>query len=377
MAESKKVFISYSSRDRTLANTLVDYLESKDGIQCFIAPRDIAPGKDYALTIMTGIESCDTMVVILSEAANDSHHVRNEIDSAFNRDKTIIIFRVENIYLSKTLEYYAATFQWLDAFEYSSKIYFEQLHNYLLGLPIPPLPKKLIRGRKILLYGLVSYFSATILLLIFFGIPIYRDYSKVNIKNTRKVKFVDAIATAGLTDIENKGVLTAPNEIYEKAEKEIFVSGITLLTTLENYGVYINDALKRGVKIKFLLLAPESPDSVVVKYINNRMQSFDKSIGSALIKIDSSYIHPNIEIRLMPVLPPVIGIAIDANIGNPADSSLSPSTLVRANISYRSPEHHEWIWVFKPNGNKPSVYNDIAKEFRHTWQRARIYKSPG
>ena len=41
------VFISYSSRDKVIADAVCHFLE-QGGIKCWIAPRDIAPGFDYA-----------------------------------------------------------------------------------------------------------------------------------------------------------------------------------------------------------------------------------------------------------------------------------------------------------------------------------------
>jgi len=43
----KPIFISYSSKDKAIAAALCAHLE-KAQLKCWIAPRDIAPGKDYA-----------------------------------------------------------------------------------------------------------------------------------------------------------------------------------------------------------------------------------------------------------------------------------------------------------------------------------------
>ena len=45
------VFISYSSVDRTAADTVCSILE-QNGIGCWIAPRDITPGLDFAEAII-------------------------------------------------------------------------------------------------------------------------------------------------------------------------------------------------------------------------------------------------------------------------------------------------------------------------------------
>lgn len=48
--EQKKVFISYSSKDGSLADEVRTVLES-NGIACWMAPGAILPGQDYASCI--------------------------------------------------------------------------------------------------------------------------------------------------------------------------------------------------------------------------------------------------------------------------------------------------------------------------------------
>jgi len=48
------VFISHSSKDQAIADTICDHLESA-GIECWIAPRNIKAGSDWTKGIMRGI----------------------------------------------------------------------------------------------------------------------------------------------------------------------------------------------------------------------------------------------------------------------------------------------------------------------------------
>ena len=50
------VFISYSSKDKLIADAACAILESK-GIRCWIAPRDILPGADWGESIVDALES--------------------------------------------------------------------------------------------------------------------------------------------------------------------------------------------------------------------------------------------------------------------------------------------------------------------------------
>lgn|SRR3990167_3973030 len=110
----KQVFISYSSKDQLTAEEICRLLEQKD-IACWIAPRDITPGKNYGAEIITAIESTHAMVVILSEYANESTHVRNEVERAVSKSKTVFPVRIREVQPSKALELFIATTHWVDA----------------------------------------------------------------------------------------------------------------------------------------------------------------------------------------------------------------------------------------------------------------------
>lgn len=112
---AQDVFISYSSKDKSSADAMVSVLEQQ-GIRCWVAPRDIRPGEDYAEAIINGIAECRLMVLILSSHSNVSNHVRREIERAVSKGATIVPFRVEDVALSKSLEYHISTHHWLDAF---------------------------------------------------------------------------------------------------------------------------------------------------------------------------------------------------------------------------------------------------------------------
>ena len=49
------VFISYSHQDKAAADAACSALESA-GVRCWIAPRDVAPGADWAGAIVSAIE---------------------------------------------------------------------------------------------------------------------------------------------------------------------------------------------------------------------------------------------------------------------------------------------------------------------------------
>ncbi len=107
-------FISYSSLDRTVADAAVAVLEQR-GIRCWIAPRNVTPGLDWSEEIVEAIEHATVMVLVLSAHANDSPQIKREVERAVHRGIPIIPFRIEDVPLSKALEFFISSPHWLDA----------------------------------------------------------------------------------------------------------------------------------------------------------------------------------------------------------------------------------------------------------------------
>jgi hypothetical protein len=111
----KTVFISHASKNFAIANELCKLLEA-DGIPCWIAPRDIPPGGSYGEHIAQGIEQCLVTVLVLTEQANASRAVANELEMSFGQQNVIIPLRLHEVRPAKTLEFFVSNTQWVDAF---------------------------------------------------------------------------------------------------------------------------------------------------------------------------------------------------------------------------------------------------------------------
>ena len=109
------LFISYAQQNKDIANYVVEKIE-KRGYKCFIAPRDITLGKDYAGEIIKGISNCTAVLLVYSEHSDKSGYVLREVNSAVSRNKTIIPLRIENFVPSEAMEFYLGVTQWLDAY---------------------------------------------------------------------------------------------------------------------------------------------------------------------------------------------------------------------------------------------------------------------
>jgi hypothetical protein len=108
------VFISYSSQDKTVADAACAALEAQK-IRCWIAPRDVLPGTEYGEAIVSAIEGCRAVVLIFSAHANESPHIRREVERAVSKGKVILPFRIENVLPSRSMEYCLGNTHWLDA----------------------------------------------------------------------------------------------------------------------------------------------------------------------------------------------------------------------------------------------------------------------
>ena len=62
------VFISHATEDRTVANAVCDALERHE-INCWIAPRNILPGTDYATAIVSAIRQTGEATLVQTDAA--------------------------------------------------------------------------------------------------------------------------------------------------------------------------------------------------------------------------------------------------------------------------------------------------------------------
>ncbi|MFM9888131.1 MAG: toll/interleukin-1 receptor domain-containing protein [Burkholderiales bacterium] len=134
-------FISHASGDRPIAEAVCVALEAA-GISCWIAPRDVTPGKEYAECLAEAIRLCPVMVVVLSRNANASIHVAKEVERAVNCRSRVIAFRVEDVLPTGALEYLLSSQHWFDAVRLPiaarAKALAPEVQSALDGTVVPP-----------------------------------------------------------------------------------------------------------------------------------------------------------------------------------------------------------------------------------------------
>lgn len=102
-----EVFVSYSSQNQDVADMLVN-IAKNNGVNCWIASSSIEAGS-YAKQIVQGIKEARVFVVIVSESAILSPHVKNELDIATSRIKDGLIimpFKIDGAELDDECRYY-------------------------------------------------------------------------------------------------------------------------------------------------------------------------------------------------------------------------------------------------------------------------------
>ena len=128
-----EVFISHSSQDKTIADAVCAALENST-IRCWIAPRDVQPGRSFAGEITRAIQRSKVMVLILSAHSNTSEQVLREVQLAANSHLHILQFRIEDVIPNDDLEYYLSTPHWLDALTPPLENHLQRLGTSIKGL---------------------------------------------------------------------------------------------------------------------------------------------------------------------------------------------------------------------------------------------------
>ena len=126
------VFISHSTKDANIANYIVNSLEQR-GLKCWIAPRDIPAGADWATAITSGLSSSKSVIIIYSANSAASTQVPKEITIAQNKGLNIIPYRIDNTPLTGAYEYHLSMSQWITPNIGSGNYGIDELYNAVIS----------------------------------------------------------------------------------------------------------------------------------------------------------------------------------------------------------------------------------------------------
>jgi hypothetical protein len=213
-----EVFISYSSRDRGVADAICAALEGRQ-LRCWIAPRDIVPGVDWSQAIIDAIAACDAMVLVFSSNANQSEQVKREVSFAVSQAKVLVPVRIEDVQPSGSMLYFLGTVHWLEASRPPLEVSLHRLGETIAALlrpggppappaapaavvtPAPPAPLRSLPPRNSLGHVMVRLGDAHLPA----GLPSPLAVGSTCVSNGDYLKFVRAGGP------EPRGSLTAPH----------------------------------------------------------------------------------------------------------------------------------------------------------------------
>ncbi|MCI0653808.1 MAG: TIR domain-containing protein [Methylococcaceae bacterium] len=109
-----RVFISHSFHDQRAAQTVCGYLE-QNGIDCWIAPRNITPGQNFGAAIIEAINRTELLLVLFSSKLEESHHAVREIERAVSKGLNILPVLIEDASPTGSYEYLLCNLHCLNA----------------------------------------------------------------------------------------------------------------------------------------------------------------------------------------------------------------------------------------------------------------------
>lgn len=119
----KIVFISHSKLDKNIAQLICESLENK-AIGCWIAPRDIPYGTEWAAEIANAIKQCKVFLFLFSKNSNVSRQCPKEVNIADNTGIPVLCVALDDIEMNPSLQYHLSNSQvmFVDAKKIKSNI---------------------------------------------------------------------------------------------------------------------------------------------------------------------------------------------------------------------------------------------------------------
>ena len=110
------IFISYSSKDRDIAETICKGLEARELELLDFVP-DVRPGDNFQEAIVRALRSAQVMLLVFTSNANNSDEIKKEVVLAGRHRVTVVPVRVEDVVPNDAFSYEFATRQWFDLFK--------------------------------------------------------------------------------------------------------------------------------------------------------------------------------------------------------------------------------------------------------------------
>ncbi len=201
----KDIFVSNSKDDKSLSKKLVSKLESV-GYSCFVLPRDETSGKSDDL-----IAGSKIFILILSESAEKSKQVAEQLKSAVEQNCTIIPFKAGKIDNTLGIQYMLDELEWVDSyadgFDEAYDVLLEIIEEITQGKKTKPVKKihsdtDSFEITKTHLYIIIGILFLGIIWFAFINTPETNNNASISQNNTNSVQ----TNTSVTPDIINKNL---------------------------------------------------------------------------------------------------------------------------------------------------------------------------
>lgn len=241
-------------------------------------------------------------------------------------------------------------------------------------------------------WGIIGIIFSVILVFVIASLTFF-VFRPVMIPNWRGVSLLTGIGQAGLIDIEDRDYEEKPLPpagYYRRAEHEIALTGITLITTFRLHRELLLERLKANIEIYVLLLDPYSQD---VHRINENEDRRDKTdirneIRDTLSIMNSAgfleyYKMHMFHVKFLQEKPPFIGVMIDGDIARATPWTHGAQIRVQPLRMYKS-VHKGTILQFKyekkgrtskSKGSHLGGFDFFAEDLRNQWSKAKENES--
>lgn len=115
-SEISPICICAVPSDQPVAESICISLESS-GIPCRIAPRDTLDLGDFFDPDDAFISGCDRIIVVFSRESNNSDRIHHLLTKAVAHGLVVLLYRKENLPLSKELTFILGDSRWIESFE--------------------------------------------------------------------------------------------------------------------------------------------------------------------------------------------------------------------------------------------------------------------
>ena len=274
-----EVFISYSHLDAQIANALVSKLED-DGLNCWIAPRNISAGQQWADSIAQAIPKSKIFIIVFSSNSNSSDQVLREVELAIHNKLVIVPMRIEDIMPTGGMLYYLATTQWIDVkgpkIDNKLSMISMTVRNILTSIEkgtkpaeIKPFTKKKPENKKTSKKALILIICSSVLIAAGLILFIFRD------------TFYDGFINLGDNQLVN-GETPNPDMLVEIEDEAL---NAAIITALENMGetIYSQLTVADMQKLEVLKIASTAQ---VQSYQDNLPFEVVSEVMSSLIIVD-------------------------------------------------------------------------------------------